>query len=70
MKITEKEFNASTGVETITEREETAKEKAEREAMLAKFAAEKAEIEAKANAKAALLKKLGITETEAELLLA
>jgi hypothetical protein len=70
MKIIEKEFNAITGEETITEREETAKEKADREAFIAKQAKLKAEDEAKAQAKAELLQRLGITEDEAKLLLA
>jgi len=52
----------------------TAEEIKEREAMAAQYVADKAEKEAeakiKADAKAALLKKLGITEAEAELLLA
>lgn len=69
MKITEKEFNALTGEETITEREETAQEKAYREAFIAKQAKLKAEDEARANAKAALLDRLGITAEEAQLLL-
>lgn len=69
MKITEKEFNALTGEETITEREETAQEKAYREAFIAKQAKLKADDEARANAKAALLDRLGITAEEAQLLL-
>ena len=69
MKITEKEFNALTGEETITEREETAQEKADREAFIAKQAKLKADDEARANAKAALLDRLGITAEEAQLLL-
>lgn len=58
-----------TGEKTIIEREETAQEQTEREAMLAKFATEKAEAEAQATAKAALLAQLGITEEQAKLLL-
>jgi hypothetical protein len=69
MKLTEKEFNAITGEETITEREETAQEKAYREAFIAKQAELAAEAEAKATAKAALLNRLGITAEEAQLLL-
>ena len=69
MKIIEKEFNASTGEETITEREETAAEKKEREKREADNLVRKAEAEAKATAKAALLNKLGITAEEAKLLL-
>ena len=69
MKITEKEFNASTGEETITEREATAAEKKAIEKAKADYATAQAEAEAKAIAKAALLSKLGITAEEAVLLL-
>jgi hypothetical protein len=69
MKITEKEFNALTGEETITEREETSAEKIYREKAEADFLIEQAEAEAKATQKAALLERLGITEDEARLLL-
>jgi hypothetical protein len=69
MKIIEKEFNALTGEETITERDETAAEKKAREAFIAKQAAELAEAQARATAKADLLAKLGITAEEAALLL-
>ena len=58
MKITEKEFNALTGEETITEREETATEKKAREKAQAVFIAEQAHAEAKAQAKAAAESKL------------
>jgi hypothetical protein len=70
MKIIEKEFNVSTGQETITERDETAPEKKARELLDADFAVKQAEAEAKATAKAALLVQLGITEEQAKLLLA
>jgi hypothetical protein len=69
MKIKEKEFNALTGEETITEREETAGEIKIRTEFEAKVKADKAEAEAQAIAKSALLAKLGITEDEAKLLL-
>ena len=69
MKIVEKEFNALTGEETITEREETAQEKTKREAWELEVAQMQAEAEAKATAKAALLEQLGITEEQAKLLL-
>ncbi len=69
MKITEKEFNAATGEETITEREATAAEKKAIEKAQADYATAQAEAEAKAIAKAALLSKLGITAEEAVLLL-
>jgi Cdc6-like AAA superfamily ATPase len=64
MKITEKEFNVSTGEETITEREETAQEKIDREIYQEKIATLQAEAEAKAQAKAAAegkLAALGLT---------
>ena len=70
MKIKEKEFNALTGEETITEREETAYELESRLKAEAEFAQRQAEAEAKAAQKAALLERLGISEDEARLLLA
>ena len=69
MIIVEKIYNASTGEETVTEREETAAEvKARKEAETQAIAAQ-AEAESKATAKAALLEKLGISSEEASLLL-
>lgn len=61
------EHNCETG--EINLRELTAKEIAQREKDIADFVAQKAEAEAKAQAKAALLERLGITEDEAKLLL-
>jgi hypothetical protein len=58
MKIIEKIFDCATGEETITERDETAQEKKEREAWELEVAARKAEAEAKAQAKAAAESKL------------
>jgi hypothetical protein len=69
MKITEKEFNVLTGETTVTERDETPQEQAEREAAEAARATRQAEAEATAAAKAALLEQLGITEEQAKLLL-
>ena len=69
MKITEKIFDVSTGVETFIEREETEGERLSREALETKQAARQAELTAKAQARQALLDKLGITEEEAKLLL-
>jgi hypothetical protein len=69
MKIIEKEFNVITGEETITERDETAVEKKQREAMIKEIAAAQAEAEAKATARQAVLDRLGITAEEAQLLL-
>ena len=69
MKIIEKEFNVITGEETITERNETASEKAQREAIEAEIAHYKAEQEARISARQAILDRLGLTEEEARLLL-
>jgi hypothetical protein len=69
MKIVEKEFNAATGEETITEREETAAETKARLDYTALIAAEKAEAEAKAAQRQVILTRLGITEDEAKILL-
>jgi hypothetical protein len=69
MKITEKEFNAITGEETITERDETAAETKARLDRAKEIAAAEAEAVTKATQKAALLAKLGITDDEAKLLL-
>jgi hypothetical protein len=69
MKIVEKEFNAITGEETITEREETAAETKARLDYAKQVADLEAEAEAKATARAALLTQLGITEEQARLLL-
>ncbi len=71
MKIIEKEFNAQTGKETITERNETADEKKERQDFIAKQAELAAEAEAKAQAKAAVQAKLaalGLTISDLEAL--
>ena len=69
MKITEKEYNATTGEETITEREMTAQELSERETVRSEIAARQETEAQKAVNKAALLSKLGITQEEASLLL-
>ena len=69
MKITEKEFNVTTGEETISEREETTAEAKARKEAEAQAETLLAEAEAKANAKAEILAKLGITADEAALLL-
>ena len=69
MKITEKEFNAITNEEIITEREET---KEETKARLDAEKAAKAYAEAKAEQetkKAALLARLGLTEDELKTIL-
>lgn len=69
MKIIEKEFNALTGEETITERDETAQEKAEREAFAKSIAEKQAEAETKAAQRREILNRLGLTEEEAKILL-
>ena len=69
MKITEKEFNALTGEETITEREETAAEKKAREKLEADYAKVQAEAEAKAIARQAIADRLGLTADELAVLL-
>ena len=69
MKIIEKEFNALTGEETITERDETAVEKKAREARIKEIAAEKAEAETKAAARQAIAERLGLTADELQVLL-
>jgi hypothetical protein len=69
MKITEKEFNAITGEETIIERDETPAETKERLDHAKSVSAALAEIEAKESARAAILERLGLTAEEAALLL-
>ena len=69
MKIIEREFNAITGETIDVERDETAAEtKARLELEKANTAAQ-ADANVKAIQKAALLEKLGISESEAALLL-
>jgi hypothetical protein len=69
MKIIEKEFNVTTGEETITEREETAAEVKARLEHEKEVAAAQAEAEAKATARLAILDRLGLTADEAAILL-
>ncbi len=69
MKIIEKEFNAITGQETITERDETPQEIAEREAFQTEIATKQAEATARAAQRRAILEHLKITEEEARILL-
>ncbi len=69
MKIIEKEFNALTGEETITEREETIAEKKAREIRAKQVAAEQAEFAEKEIQRQAILDRLGLTADEAKLLL-
>jgi hypothetical protein len=69
MKRIEKEYNVLTGEETITERDETAQEVAEREAAEVALVAKQAETNAKAAQRRAVLEHLKITEEEARILL-
>jgi hypothetical protein len=69
MKITEKEFNAITGEETITERDETAAETKARLDYAKEVAAAKAEAEAKSTARQAIADRLGLTADELQVLL-
>lgn len=69
MKIIERIHNIETGETVDIERDETAKEKADREALEANNAKLEAKQAAKAKQRAALLERLGITEDEAQLLL-
>ena len=69
MKIIEKEFNAATGEETITERDETAAETKCRLEIEKEKAAAVAEAETKAIQKAAVLAKLGLNADEVAALL-
>lgn len=70
MKITEKEYNVQTGEETISEREETKSEMDLRLTLEAEAVKFEADAAIRTTAKAALLKRLGITADEAALLLA
>jgi hypothetical protein len=69
MKIIEKEFNAITGEETITERDETAAETKARLDHAKEAAAVQAQAEANATARQAILDRLGLTADEAAILL-
>lgn len=69
MKIVEKTFDASTGQETITEREMNAQELAQYEADKAAEEARQAEAAAKTAERQAILDRLGLTAEEAQLLL-
>jgi hypothetical protein len=69
MKIVEKDFNALTGEETITERDETADEKKERETFIKEIALREAAAESKAAQRQLILDKLGLTADEAKLLI-
>ena len=69
MKIVEKEFNALTGETTVTERDETAQEQAERETLEAEITQRQAEATSRAAQRRAILEHLKITEEEARILL-
>jgi hypothetical protein len=67
--IIEKTLDLNTNKETITEREATAEELAYAAKIQAEKAQELAEIQAKQNAREAVLSKLGLTAEEAAALL-
>ncbi len=69
MKIIEKTFDAATGEETITQRDETAAEKKARETREKEIAALQAETEAKEAARQTIANRLGLTADELKLLL-
>ena len=69
MKIIEKEFDALTGEETITEREETVAETKAREARQKELADQLAEAEAKQAQRVAIADRLGLTAEELQILL-
>ena len=69
MKLITKEVNVQTGIETITERDETTAETKARLDAVKTNADRQAEAEAAATQKAALLARLGITADEAKLLI-
>lgn len=69
MIITVKDYNIETGIETISEREETEAEIKNRTEYEAIRAARNAEAEAKAVQKTAVLTKLGLTADEVAALL-
>lgn len=66
---TEKDFNVSTGIETITEREETAAETKARLDHAKAIADAQAAAQAKAAARQVILDRLGLSVEEARLLL-
>lgn len=69
MKITEKEINILTGKEIISEREETAFEKEEREKAEAKWAEHLEQLEIKTSQRQAIADRLGLTAEELQILL-
>lgn len=69
MKIIEKTFDVATGEETITERNETAVEKKERELLEKEIAAKKIEFELKTAQRQAIADRLGLTADELKILL-
>lgn len=69
MKIIERTYNIETGEIEDIERDETAAETKARLDHAKKVAAEQAEADAKANDRAAILERLGLTADEAAILL-
>ena len=69
MKIIEKTFDAATGETTITERDETAEEQAQREIFEAEQIAKAEAAATKAAQRQAILDRLGLSQEEANILL-
>ena len=69
MKITEKIYNITTGEETIVERDATLEETQQRLDAIAQIEAEEIAAKAKADAKAAIAERLGLTSEELATLL-
>ena len=67
--IIEKTINITTGEEYITEREETPEEVSAKQLQIAEYAKMQVDAEARAEAKAELLARLGISDEEARLVL-
>ena len=69
MKITSTEINAITGEETITQRDLTKEELADKKLLNDFISKRQAEAETKATAKAAIADRLGLTADELQVLL-
>ena len=69
MKTIERIIDATTGEETVVERDETAAEKKFRETRQKEFAAAQAQAEAKAAAKQVIADRLGLSADELAILL-
>jgi len=69
MKLTEKIYDITTGIETVVERELTKEELADKKSLADLISKLEAETQATAIAKSAILDRLGLTDDEAKLLL-